>query len=196
MSSILRNFMAGLSPRERRLVLAMAATAVLLACFLTGFVLHGATAELEAKSAEWTELVKFVRMMEPKYLELQAAGPAVQSTGRPTPLRPPVDNIVKRVGIDEPDTKELNDKNHASGWIERSVDVSFRSIPLKPLVDFMEQVEANRRQFPIAISRLDIRDLKQEESLYRVEMTIATYEKSTGVLDKNGKPVDARESRP
>lgn len=177
MSSIVRNFLAGLSAREKKMVAAMSATAVLMICFLVAFFVGGAISELEKNTAEWTELRGYVQIMEAHFKDKERSDKKMEHLGKPKPLRTLVDTVVKKTAASEADTKELNDKTYPGGWLERSAEVTFREIDLQGIVTFMKEVENNKRTFPIAITKLNIRKQRRAEGMYRVSMTISTYEK-------------------
>ncbi|MBN2343870.1 MAG: hypothetical protein JXX29_17440 [Deltaproteobacteria bacterium] len=177
MSSIVRNLLAGLSAREKKMVAAMSVTAVLMICFLTAFFVGGAISDLERDTAEWTELIGFVKVMESHFKEKKLSDQRMEKLGKPKPLRTLVDNVIKKTQVTEADTKELNDKTYPGGWLERSAEVTFREIDLQGIVKFMKEVEQNKRTFPIAISKLNIRKQRREEGMFRVSLTISTYEK-------------------
>ena len=62
---------------------------------------------------------------------------------------------------------------------------------LEKLTKFMEEVEANRLRFPIAITKLEVRNRKHTPDSCDVKMTISTYEinleDTSGVKTKNAK---------
>ena len=95
---------------------------------------------------------------------------------KPTPLRTLVDKTAKQLDITAPDVKELPEQHHGTSWVERSVELSLRQIGLMPLTRFMEEVKGNGRKFPIAITKLEIRNLKRSTDTYNVTMVVSTYE--------------------
>ena len=76
----------------------------------------------------------------------------MRGVSKPTPLRTMVDKIGKKTNVTVPDMKELPDQRHGVSWIEHAVELSMRQIGLADLTKFMEEVEGNRRRFPIAIT--------------------------------------------
>ena len=66
------------------------------------------------------------------------------------------------------------------------VELSLRQVGLEALTKFMEEVEDNRRRFPIAITKLEIRKRKVNMDEFDVKMTISTYEKVEPAEDGNG----------
>jgi len=177
-------------------VSAMLVTGVLMIAGLTSFFVGGAASDNLDNAQQWTELLRTVKLMAPQYKMNKSAGSSMTThQGKPKPLRTLVDNVVEKIDGIEPDTKELNDKTYPSGWLEHSVEVSFRSIDLEGIVAFLKQVENNKRSFMIAITKLDIKKDRRDESKYRVSLTIATYEKSKIILNRKGKKRARREAK-
>lgn len=181
--------MAGLSPREQRLVVVMGLMFIVFILFLIVFLFNTKVAELEETNEQLTNAL---RLLDDKADDYQAAQQLKQQLSRnaskkPTPLSTIVDKASKKVEIDTPDTKELPDQRHGAQWLEHAVDLSLRDIDILKLTEFMEAIEDNRRKFPIAISKLEINKRKRAANhIYQVKMTVSTYEQVV---------VDAKESR-
>jgi hypothetical protein len=179
MGRSLKNILTGLSAREQRLAAVMALLFVLFGIFLAVFVFKSNISDLEDENDALIESLRLMDEKEADYLaekqrEQQLSQKASQ---KPTPLSTIVDKASRKVDIETPDTKELPDLRHGTQWMEHAVELSFREIELLKLVEFMEEIETNRRQFPIAVSKLDINKRKRPtDVVYQVNMTISTYE--------------------
>ncbi len=179
MGRSLKNIVTGLSAREQRLVAVMGLLFAGFIVFLTIFLYQSKLSDLEEENAALTESLRLMDEKEADYLaekqhEQQISQKASQ---KPTPLSTIVDKASRKVEIETPDTKELPDLRHGTQWLEHSVELSFREIDLLKLVEFMEEIESNRIQFPIAVSKLDINKRKRPlDVVYQVNMTISTYE--------------------
>jgi hypothetical protein len=179
MGRSLKNIVTGLSAREQRLAAVMGLLFVVFGVFLAVFVFKSKISDLEEENDALTKSLRLMDEKEADYLaekqrEQQISQKASQ---KPTPLSTIVDKASRKVEIETPDTKELPDLRHGTQWVEHSVELSFREIDLLKLVEFMEEVESNRRQFPIAVSKLDINKRKRPtDVVYQVDMTISTYE--------------------
>jgi len=104
---------------------------------------------------------------------------------KPTPLRTLVEKVSKKLEVDSPDMKELPDQHHGTQWLEHAMELTFREIDVLKLTEFMEEVEANRRRFPIAISKLTINKRKRPTGpAYNVKLTISTYEQQEETPEK------------
>ena len=179
MARSIKNIIAGLSAREQKLVAVMGLLFVLFAGFLVFFVFQTRISDLEEEN---DTLVESLRLLDEKEADYKAQKEREQqltakAAAKPTPLSTVVDKAAKKVEIDTPDTKELPDQRHGTQWVEHAVELSIREIDLLKLTRFMEEIESNRRQFPIAVSKLDINKRRRPlDVVYQVSMTISTYE--------------------
>ena len=179
MARSLKNIVAGLSAREQKLVAVMGLLFVLFAAFLAFFVVQNRISDLEDEN---DSLVESLRLLDQKEADYRARKDrekqlTAKASAKPTPLSTVVDKAAKKVEIDTPDTKELPDQRHGTQWVEHAVELSIRDIDLLKLTEFMEEVESNRRQFPIAVTKLTINKRKRPtDIIYQVSMTISTYE--------------------
>ncbi len=178
MTKYVRNLIAGLSERERRLVALTGFVFVAIVVFISVFFVQSGIGDLEVQIQEYSDALRLIAKKEPAYLEMQREQKK-PNAGKPTPLRTLVDKIGRQLDVTVPDMKELPDQHHAGLWLEHSVELSMREIGLVNLTKFMEEVEKNERRFPIAITKLEIRKRKRTQDSYDVKMVIATYEKTT-----------------
>jgi type II secretory pathway component PulM len=188
MASIARNLMAGMSAREKKMAVGLVVVLFAFAVFLAVFFVSSAISDLAEESAANRAILELVKTKGPEYLANQRARAKgqVKAVSKPTPLRTLVDAVVKKIDVPDPDTKELSDQHRSDTWVEHGVEVTIRQLGLEKLTKFMEEVEANRRKFPIAITKLDIRKRKRAQDEFDVTMTISTYEKEEGGADDSG----------
>ena len=181
MGRSIKNIIAGLSAREQRLVAVMGLLFVVFAVFLTVFVFNSRISDLDEENESLLQSLRLLDEKADDYLSQKQREQQLSSkaTVKPTPLSTVVDRAGKKVDIETPDTKELPDQRHGTQWVEHSVELSIREIDLLKLTLFMEEIESNRRQFPIAVSKLSINKRKRPiDVVYQVTMTISTYEQS------------------
>lgn len=193
MALSVRNMVAGMSPREKRMAAAAGGAALLLGVFLAAFFVQRALSEIEEENALAAQTLKYVLIAGPKH-QARAAEQGDPAGGRekPPPLRSLVDGIVKKIGMSDPDTKELPDQDRGNAWTEHGVEVSWREASLQQLTSFMEDVEGNRRRFQIAITRLEIRKRRAGEDLFDVTMAISTYENTVAAAPEEPAAADER----
>lgn len=195
MASLMRNLVAGMSAREKKMAIGLAVAMFGFGVFIAVFIVNSWISELEEENAMNAASLELLRTAGPEYLErkLASAGSKIKTTTKPTPLRTLVDGVANKVDIPDPDTKELSDQRHGNAWIEHGVEVSIRGLGLEQLTKFMEEVEENRRKFPIAITKLEIRTRRRTQDEYDVKITISTYEKLEGAAQ--GKQKGAKQPR-
>ncbi len=177
----LRNMIAGLSERERRLVTAAGLVFVVMFVLVLWFVISSRVSDLREENEEYGELLRLIDAKKQTYLDKVKRSKALQKTAKPRPLRTLVDKIGRELNVTVPDVKELPDQRPSGSWLERSVEITMREVGLVDLTRFMEEIESNRQKFPIAISKLEVRSRKRTPDTYSVKMTISTYEKSAEV---------------
>ena len=178
MAFTVRNAIAGLSAREKKMAAGALAALILFAVALVAFFVRTSISDIEEENAMREETLRFVAIAGPKFQEQRAEQEsALQGTDKPPPLQTLVDGVVKKVDMPDPDTKELPDVNHDDVWEEHGVEISWREVSLLQLVRFMEEVEGNKRRYPVAITRLEMRKRRQGEDAFDVTMAISTYEK-------------------
>jgi hypothetical protein len=168
---------AGMSARERKLAAGMVAAMLLLGVFLVAFFVRTAIGDLEEENEIRAETLRYLAIEGPKFQASRADELAMaRGQEKPPPLRTLVDGVVKKIGMPDPDTKELPDQSRDGAWTEHGVEVAWREVSLEQFTKFMEDVGANRRRFPIAITRLEVRKRRPGEDLFDVTMAISTYE--------------------
>jgi hypothetical protein len=200
MASLVRNFIAGMSSRERRMAAAMLAVMAGMGLFLAIYFVQSSIDDIEDESKEFTEILREVTANEADYLARQREQSRdKKARGKPIPLRTLVDNVAEEIGVTVPDVKEIPDKNHGESWIEHAVELSIRDVGLQDMTRFMEEVEDYRRRFPIAITKLKIRKRRGGEDSFDVqEMMISTYEQiqtAETEAEQTGTPTAGRGGR-
>ncbi len=180
MAEFVRNLIAGLSERERRLVAITGLIFMLFGVFLFVFFVQSGRSDLKEETQKYAKSLSFIADKEQDYLSKQKENQRMKGRGavKPTPLRTLVDKICRQLNVTGPDMKELPNQRHGTHWLERAVELSMRELGLDELKEFMEEVEGNRRKFPIAITKLEIRKRKRTQNAYDVKMIISTYEQA------------------
>ena len=122
MALSVRNMIAGMSAREKRMAAALLAATVLVAVFLAVFFVQSAIGDIEEENRIREETLKHVALAGPKYLEEQASQrDEARGQEKPPPLRTLVDGVVNKIGMPDPDTKELPDQSRGESWTEYGV---------------------------------------------------------------------------
>jgi hypothetical protein len=201
MASLLRNFIAGMSAREKRMAAAMLVVMLGMGIGLAIYLVRSSIAEVEDSFEESANILKLIEAKREDYLAAkQARRFDKKARGKPMPLRTLVDKVAEQTEVTVPDVKEIPDKA-GEVWIEHAVELSIRDVGLESMTRFMEEVEDYRRKFPIAITKLKIRKRRGGEDSFDVlEMMISTYEQvqaeaGAGEAAKAGGPAAGRGGR-
>jgi hypothetical protein len=178
MASLVRNFVAGMSARERRMAVAMLVVMLATAVGLAIYLVDSAIDDVEDGYQEGQAILEQIEDGREAYLRSQQEQRmGKKARGKPMPLRTLVDKVAEQVGVTVPDVKEIPDKTHGESWTEHAVELSIRDVGLEDMTRFMEHVEDYRKSFPIAITKLKIRKRRGGEDSFDVqEMMISTYE--------------------
>ncbi|HUT77963.1 MAG TPA: hypothetical protein VM285_09770 [Polyangia bacterium] len=179
MASMLRNVVAGMSAREKRLATLAGFAVVAFGVFLVIFFVRSAIGEVVFENESRANLLRDLEVKGPHYLQQRQDLSRTEPRGKPVPLQSLVDSTSQKVGVMTPDTKALPEQRHGDVWVENSMEISLREVGLEQLTKFMETIEGNRRQFPVAITKLELRKRRRGEDSFDVKMTISTYEQLT-----------------
>jgi hypothetical protein len=201
MTSLVRNFIAGMSTREKRMAVGMLVVMFGMGIGLAIFLVRSAIAEVKHDFEESTNILKVIESRRDDYIAAQQAQRFdKKARGKPMPLRTLVDKVAEQTDVLIPDVKEIPDKA-GEVWIEHAVELSMRDVGLRAMTRFMEEVEGYRRKFPIAITKLKIRKRRGGQDSFDVlEMAISTYEQvqaepAEGEKAKPGAPGAGRGGR-
>lgn len=187
MGRSLKNIVAGLNPRERRLLLVMSVIFVVFTVFIAGFLFSASVGDLEDESEKLATSLSLINAKAADYKARKQSRLPTKAVGKPTPLRTLVEKISKKLAVDPPDMKELPDMRHGETWIEKAMELTIHRIDILQLTEFMEEIESNRNRFPIAISKLEVNRRKSPTGVtYNVKMTVSTYEQAEATPENEG----------
>jgi hypothetical protein len=184
---MLRNLVAGMSAREKRMATLAGVALAAFVVFLAVFFVRSAIGDVRLENEERAGTLRVLEVRGPHYLRQKQEQSRSEPRGKPIPLQSMVDSTSQKVGVMTPDTKALPEQRHGDTWIEKSMEISLREAGLEQLTRFMETIEGNRRQFPVAITKLELRKRRRGEDAFDVKMTISTYEQvGQQVADQDG----------
>lgn len=169
----------GATPRERRLVAALAGVFVLCIFGLIWRVVGSRLDALATKNAENREALRLLDQHREALAQPRSGKAAILAAlERPAPqVGTYLEEIAKDLNVQ---IAESSDRPAAARgkYTERTTDVTLRGITLAELSELLRRVETNSQQ--VVAQRLVIVKNKfgAEDKLERVELTIATYEKT------------------
>ena len=171
-----------LTPRERVLLGVMVMVALAMVCFLVVVLSHRSLSQLEEQVAEQDQLLKQLRDTAPQLRErLEGAKQAQTKTAaEPPPLGTQLQTHATTAGMAETDLEIMPQPEERVGsWVRSSVELRLRRKPLGELANFWALTASDRAEFPVAITKLNIRRRMSEEDAYDVEMIVSAYTPST-----------------
>lgn len=169
--------LAGLSPRERRLLMMLGVVTLLFVFFLVSWLSSRRLAVIEAERADTLEALRTIQRLRPQIAQRAARREALLARYR---QRPPALTTFVEAKAGEADVQVAEAQDRPPSTVgrrfnERSVQIRLRAVSLTALATFMEHLE--QAPFPIAITQIRIRRRFGERDRYDVDdMVIATWE--------------------
>lgn len=175
----LREWLDGLSERERRMVLVFAAV---IAVFVLLAVPYLSSLTLNSRRDEIKELrsaISKVQGARDKVQDRHVKRDAIASryANKAPPLGGFIESAAKSAAITIPESQDLSDVPHGKRFVERSTQVRLRKVGMLALIRMMEKIEGSG--FPVLISKLHIRRRGGETDSYDVEMNVSAFDHTT-----------------
>lgn len=178
--STVRGAFAGLSPREKRLLIALGA--VFATLMFLGFWVwsHRKLDAIDTERADMVEALRVIQRSRPRIAARNQRRDALLARYR-TKAPPLTSYVEEQAHAANVQVVEAQDRpNTPSGvhFTQRSVSIRLRQVSLEAIADFFERIEA--ASFPIAITSVRIRRRFGEANKYDVDdLVITTYDRNT-----------------
>lgn len=182
LTAALQGALERLRPRERVLLGVMIMVALGMACFLVVLLSHRSLSRLEDQVEGQAILLAQLRDTAP---ELRArmeasAGARTKAGAEPPALGTQLQTHATTAGMEETDLEIMPQPDERVGaWVKSSVELRLRRKPLGELANFWALNANDRNEFPVAITKLNIRRRVSEEDAYDVDMVVSAYAPST-----------------
>jgi len=170
--------LARLSPRERVLLGVMGIVALTMICLIAVLMTNRSLNRLERSVEERQEALRDLRERAPELAERLADRNASknQPTAEPPPIGGRLEKHATEAEIDRTALEMVDQPaEEQGGWLRKSVQLRVRRQPLGKLADFWARIVSDRADYPVAITKLNVRRRRHEEDSYDVEMIVATY---------------------
>lgn len=165
---------ASLTERERRLVslLSVALVVTVVALGVTSF--RKSLAHTESVVAQKQIDLERVAALASGFREAEAARNRIESRLRGSPVRlfGYLEEIAKRQDLTIGDMQDRG-TDSKDGLVRSTVELSFARIALRPLVEFLNEIERNPRL--VKIEKLRVRHRNDDPDLLDVNLTVSTY---------------------
>lgn len=177
--SAMTGALAGLSPRERRLLLALGVVTLIFAFFLMSWWSSRRLSALEQDRADTLEALRLIQRQRPVIAQRAARREALLARyrQRPPPLTTYVEAKAGEAHVQVAEAQDRPPTNVGRRFVERSVQIRLRAVSLVDLADFMDRLE--QAPFPVAITQVRVRRRFGERDRYDVDdMVISTWEQA------------------
>jgi type II secretory pathway component PulM len=181
----LRDHWERLSQRERTLVSALGATFVVMSTLVVGFLITDGLSTLDEHNADMRQALHDVETQRESYLRAKAKTAQMETRiGRtPVQLQGFLEQIAKETGVEIPESNELTPTAAGKHFIQRSVELRLRQVPLDALARFLKSVETGPNLVVVTALNVHTRDDRHQQ--LDVEMTVSTYERASEKKEKS-----------
>jgi type II secretory pathway component PulM len=165
---------ASLTERERRLVSLLSAALLLTVVALGITSFRKGLENGQAVVAHKQIAVEKVAALSAGFREAEAARNRIESRLRGSPVRlfGYLEEIAKRQELIIGDMQDRG-TDSKDGLVRSTVEMSFTRIALRPLVEFLNEIERNPRL--VKVEKLRVRHRNDDPELLDVTLTVSTY---------------------
>jgi general secretion pathway protein M len=176
----LRDKWERITPRERRLVVALGSTFVVVILLWVGFTISDGLAAIEAKNKTTREALRSLQVHRAEVA--QGASSDVPTIPKEAVrLQTYLEGIAKDVGVNIPGYTPRTPVTRGD-YTEVSTSIEMRGLSIYELKDFLEAVE--KRSNVVAITDLRVKQHFREPEKLDVEMIITTYKQAAAGGDQ------------
>jgi len=170
------NFWARTSPRERLMLGGLGGTVVAFVLFVILTSVSSSLSDIEDQNLENAESLRFIQRNADKLRQAQRDESARERRfSRKAPaLQGWLEGIATKRSLEIPEAQDRPEVNLGKNFTERAVEIRLRKIGLRPLTEFMVDVENS--PYPVAVTKLHVRRRVGESDQFDVEMTVSAYD--------------------
>lgn len=175
--SAVRGALAGLSPREKRLLIVLAVVFAVLAFAGLYWWSSSKLDDIERDRADTIEALRTIQRMRPRIAARNARRDAIllRYRTRAPALTSFVEEQARAAHVQVAEAQDRPPTPAGRRFTERSVTIRLRAVGLDALADFMDRIES--AEFPVAITSIRIRRRFGEPNRFDVDdMVIATWD--------------------
>jgi len=170
------NFWSRTSPRERLMLGGLGVAVAVFVLFVAINQVSGSLSELEEHNFENAEALRFIQRNADKLRDAQRDEAARERRfARKAPaLQGWLEGIATKRSLEIPEAQDKPEVNLGKNFTERAVEIRLRKIGLRPLTEFMVDIENS--PYPVAVTKLHVRRRVGESDQFDVEMTVSAYD--------------------
>jgi hypothetical protein len=183
-----RGALAGLSPREKRLLIALAVVFGVLV--FVGLYWYSSTKldAIERERADMIDALRTIQRLRPRIAARNARRDALlmRYHNRAPALTSFVEEQARAANVRVAESQDRPPTPVGRRFTERSVSIRLNAVGLDALADFMDRIEA--AEFPVAITSVRIRRRIGEANRYDVDdMVITTWDQVAPTRDNGAR---------
>jgi general secretion pathway protein M len=186
----LRDWWERLSQRERTLVSAMVATAIVIVTLGVGYFITDGLETLDQRNSDMRQALRDLDTQRDAYLRMKAK--AAQQETRlgqaPVQLQSYLEAAAKEASVDLPEMEKHEAVSSNKAFMERSVDLRLGAVTLEQLTKFLKAVETGRSM--VVVTQLEVHTRDDRHQQLDVTMTVTTYERYTDTTKGTSKKED------
>ena len=194
----LRRRLGDLAPRERRALALLTLVVVGFGIGLTVFLVQSGLSARAEQNGNNAEVLRLVRERGRLYRDRIAKQEDLNRrlAADIPPLPSIVGEVLGELGQQRQDFQEQQPEpvglaaQKRKPWIRMSVKFPMRKVPATTVYEFLLKLRERYPDLPLAVTRLDMRLDRSEDSLYNVEMVVSAYrlaERKTGEAESPAK---------
>jgi type II secretory pathway component PulM len=166
-----------LAARERRSILALGVTVIVLALSVIVYLLFSSIRELEESNADVREAIAAITKHRDSFLEAKARAQAQEARlgSEPPQLVADIEAAAREEAVQIAESNERPPTSVSKRWIEHDVDLKVRGVDLQSLTKFMKRVETGPR--PVFFSALLLKRRFSEADKLDAELTAIAFER-------------------
>ncbi|HEU5057672.1 MAG TPA: hypothetical protein VFU21_14155 [Kofleriaceae bacterium] len=165
------------APRERKLVLALAATLVICTVLWVAMTIRGGLSAIEKKNDRSREALAAIDMQRILKHSQGAGQPVVTIPDSPVALDTYLDGIITEVGLKSP-TYPAPKETQKGNTVELTIHVALQDLTIYQLKDLLEKIETKNPV--VVVTELHVKKNFGNKENVDVDFTAATYYKKGG----------------
>ncbi|HTE56874.1 MAG TPA: type II secretion system protein GspM [Kofleriaceae bacterium] len=169
-----KDWWEGKAPRERRLLAALVATAIVCVIAWVGMTIRGGLRAIEGKNQDARNALAALDRQRQTQASQVAHKPAVTIPDAAIALDTYLDPIIKDVGLESP-TYPAPKETVKGVNTEVSIKVSLKELTIAQLKDLLERVETQNQV--VAVTELHVKKSFRDPEKLDVDFSVATYYK-------------------
>ena len=186
----LRDWWERLSQRERTLVSAMVATAIVIVTLGVGYFITDGLETLDQRNSDMRQALRDLDTQRDAYLRMKAKAAQLETRlgQAPVQLQSYLEAAAKEASVDLPEMQKHEAVSSNKAFMERSVDLRLGAVTLEQLTKFLKAVETGRSM--VVVTQLEVHTRDDRHQQLDVTMTVTTYERYTDPTKGTSKKED------